>query len=173
MGLDLNDTSEMVTLSVPHPSHAPELLGKSFTSCWFTMDPDRSDEFDRATYLDHQQHPYVGQEGYGAGLVEGFHLLGLLDCLCNSALWSEGPWIAWNYGLDHARFVSIVRRDDRLRLKGTVAEVTDRGAQGHLLLLDLVGDIEGREKPGFVARLRVLWATHAGVDGPGADSPAS
>jgi acyl dehydratase len=160
MPIDNTDLADVVTLSVSHPREAPSLVGKSFVSPWFTMDADRSEMFEKATYLDSHPHPYGGQTGYGDDLVEGYHLLSMLDYLLNNVLWAEGPWIAWNYGLDHVRFVSVVRRNDPLRLRGTIREVIDRGEQGHLLVVDITGEVKDRERPGFVVVQRMLWTTH-------------
>jgi hypothetical protein len=161
MGLDLTDLSEVRTLSVPHPSQAPLLEGRSFVTPWFTMDAERSASFEHSSYMDQFPHPYVGEAAYGEGLVEGFHLLCMLDYLCNTALWSEGPWLAWNYGLDRVRFVTVIRRQDPFRLRGQIREVIDRGPQGHLLVLELTGEVKGRQQPGFVATLRFLWTVAA------------
>lgn len=159
MGIDNTDLTEVTTIRVGQLSEVPGLVGRSFVTPWFTMDADRAADFERGTYLDSYPHPYGGEAGYGEDLVEGFHLLGMLDFLCNHGLWADGPWIAWNYGLDHARFVTVVRRSDRLRVRGTVREVVDRGEQGQLVVLDLVGEVQGRERPGFVATMRALWTT--------------
>ncbi|WP_157247000.1 hypothetical protein [Nonomuraea typhae] len=158
MGIDHTDDSEIVTLSVAHPGQAPSLRDKTFLTPWFQMDPDRSAAFDKASYFDRSPHPY-DESGYGRDLVEGFHLLAVLDHLVNHALWSEGPWLAWNYGLDRVRFVSVIRCSDRFRVRGTIADVIDRGEQGHLLVVDCVAEVEGRERPGFVATQRALWTT--------------
>jgi len=158
MAVDSTDVSEVVTLKVSHPSEAPILVGKEFVTPWFQMDKDRADDFHRGAYLDSYPHPYGGQSDDDDDVIEGFHLLGMLDYLCNHGVYSEGPWIAWNYGLDHARFVSVVRFDDPFRIRGTVRDVVDRGEQGYLLVSDLIGEVRGRDKPGFVATMRVLWA---------------
>lgn len=157
MTIDNTDQSEVVTLTVDRPADVAELVGETFVTPWFTMDEERQKAFEHGTYLDSYPHRYGGEAGYGDDLIEGFHLLGMLDYLCNHALWSKGPWIAWNYGLDHARFVSVVRRADSLRIRGTVREVVDRGDQGHLVVVDAVGEVKGRERPGFVATMRALW----------------
>ena len=131
MTIDTTDLAGVRTLSVAHPSQAARLAGGVFASPWFRMDRERAELFHRGTYMDSYPHPYADQ-GYGEGLVEGYHLLGMFDVLLNHVLWSEGPWIAWNYGLDHVRFVTVVRYRDRFRLCGRVSEVIDRGEQGHL-----------------------------------------
>ena len=159
MGILTDDLSEVKTVSVSHPSEAPTLLGREFVTPWFTMDEDRANMFEKGTYLDSYPHRYGGDDAYGDDLVEGFHLLGMFDFLLNHSIWSEGPWIAWNYGVDKARFVSVIRRSDPFRLRGTIVDVVDRGAQGHLVVVDVVGEVRGRAKPGFVATSRALWTT--------------
>ncbi|MFF7289524.1 hypothetical protein [Streptomyces sp. BK205] len=152
-------TEGATTLTVPHPSQAPALLGGTFTTPWFVVDDERTKDFEKASYHDEYPHAYEGEDGYGDGLVEGFHLLSLLDVLCNHSVWSEGPWIAWNYGLDNVRFVSVIRTTDPFRVHGHVREVIDRGDQGHLVVTGLRAEVRGRERPGFVATQRALWST--------------
>lgn len=167
MPIDTTDVADVRTLSVARLSQAPRLAGAAFVTPWFRMDPDRADAFHTGTYMDSYPHPYA-DEGYGDDLVEGYHLLGMLDVLLNHAIWSDAPYLAWNYGLDHVRFVSVVRYRDRWRLRGAVTDVIDRGEQGYLLVLDIVGEVEGRDRPGFVATQRLLWT--AGGAESGADS---
>jgi len=167
MGINTVDTAEVVTLSTSHPDEAPRLKGGRFVTPWFSMDPDRSELFEKATYLDSYAHPYGGGRGYGEDLVEGFHLLGMLDYLVNQVVWSDGPWLPWNYGLDRVRFTSVIRWTDQFRVAGTVTDVIPRGA-GQLVVTDLAGEVRGREKPGFVATHRVLWTAYDDDDAPGA-----
>jgi acyl dehydratase len=158
MGIDTVDVSEVQVLRVDELAEVEELTGQVFVTPWFQMDSERVEAFERGTYIDSYPHLYGGEVAYGHDLIEGFHLLGMLDYLVNHSLYCTAPsWLAWNYGLDHARFVSPVRIGDRFRVRGTVDEVIDRDAQGWLLVLDLVGQVQNREKPGFTARLRVLW----------------
>ncbi|MBG0817808.1 hypothetical protein [Planomonospora sp. ID82291] len=161
MGVDLTDTSEVVTVHVATPADLPGIVGRSFTTPWFSVDRDRSEQFEYATYLDGYPHPYEEEEGegYGDGLVEGFHLLGMIDFLLNHVLRADFRCVPWNYGLDRVRFVSVVRLTDRFRITGTISEVIDRGAQGHLVVADLIAQVEGRDRPAFVATQRALWVT--------------
>ena len=160
MGIDQTDLSEVEVLEIHRLEDAASLSGRTFVTPWFQMDKDRAQDFERGTYLTDYPHPYGGEDAYGEGLVEGFHLLGMLDFLINHGLYcTDEAWVAWNYGLDHARFVTVIRDSDPYRIRGTVRDVIDRGAQGHLLVLDLQGEVKGRERPGFVATLRVLWTT--------------
>ena len=157
MPIDLNDVAEVRRLHVSHPGEAPTLVGQTFVSPWFTMDADRAELWERGTYLDLLADAYF-EEGYGDGLVEGFHLVGMLDYLMNQSLTTGGRWTTWNYGLDHVRFVSAVRHSDPFRIKGTIAKVEQR-ASGFLVTTDIVGEVRGRDKPGFVATQLALWTT--------------
>ncbi len=160
MGIVTTDLTEVRTLCVSHPSEAPRLKGGRFVSPWFVMDAERAAAFERGTYLDSYAHPYGGEAGYGEDLIEGFHLLGMLDYLLNQVLWSEGPLLALNYGLDRVRFTSVIRRSDPFRITGTVSDVVARDNGDHLLVVDLTGEVRGRDKPGFVATQRILWSSY-------------
>lgn len=174
MAVDDRDTSGVVTISLDSPAEIPGLVGRTFTTPWFSVDQDRSDKFEYATYLDSYPYPYEEQDGdgYGDGLVEGFHVLGMIDYLCNHVLVPSFPMVPWNYGLDRVRFVSVLRVTDRWRINGTVREVVDRGPQGHLVTVDLVGEAEGRDRPVFVATQHALWVTDNAA-GPAADQLTS
>lgn len=158
MAIDTADLAEVQVLSVAHPADVPSLAGRPFVSPWFTMDRERAEMFHRASYMDAYAHPYL-EDGYGEDLVEGYHLLSMLDVLLNHCIWCEQPLTAWNYGLDRVRFVSPVRYSDRFRIRGVITDVIDRGSQGHLVVKDITGEVAGRERPGFVATQRVLWAS--------------
>ncbi|MFF0698538.1 hypothetical protein ACFYU4_38640 [Streptomyces tendae] len=168
MGIDLTNTADVQTIHIGKPEDIPALVGRSFTTPWFSVDRERSDQFEYATYLDSYPHPYEGEDGegdgYGEGLIEGFHLLGMIDYLLNHVFVSDFRWVPWNYGLDRVRFVSVVRLTDRFRITGTVSEVVDRGPQGYLVVADLTAQVDGRDRPAFVAVQRALWVTDHNTD---------
>lgn len=132
------------------------LAGRAFRGRWFTLAADRLDLFDAATHVADNPYPF-DDGGYPEHLVEGFHLLGLLDHLSNPLVrLADGPPAGWNYGLDRVRFVTPVRAGDPIRLTGVVGEVRPRG-DGALVLLRCVVEAAGREKPAFVADWWVLF----------------
>jgi acyl dehydratase len=158
VGFLSDDIDEAVTASVTHPSLAQDLQGRDFVGSWFQIDPDRAEAFRRGSYFDAYAHPYPLGEGHLADdVIAGFHLVSLLDVLLNQVVWSDGPWLAWNYGSDRVRFVTPVEHSDVFRIRGKITEVVDRGDGSFLLVFDLVGEVRGREQPGFVVTLRVLW----------------
>lgn len=156
-------THDVIALSVAFQD-VPSLAGQEFVGRWLVVDEPRLRSFEHATYLDDNEIQ-LDAAAYPDGLIEGFHLLGLLDHLVNPVLnVNDGTWFGWNYGLDRVRFVSPVRAGDRMRVRGTVGTVEPRG-DGYLLLIHCTVEIDGRAKPGFVADWRVLWA-------PAPSSPA-
>jgi acyl dehydratase len=134
----------------------PSLVGRSFQGHWFSVDKEKLPLFDAATYAD--ENPYVFDGAlYGEGLVEGFHLLALLDHLSNPLLrLRNGSLTGWNYGFDRMRFTSPVRAGTPVRLRGVVGSVRPRG-EGHLILLNCTLEIQGQVKPALVADWWVLY----------------
>ncbi|WP_446830531.1 MaoC family dehydratase [Candidatus Foliamicus sp.] len=57
-----------------------------------------------------------------------------------------------NYGLDRLRFINPVSVDSRVRVHATLAEVRDRGAGRVVIRLEKHMEIEGEEKPAWVAQ---------------------
>ena len=127
------------------------LEGRELVGDWLQVDPEREGQFFRGAYLDLTYGEGLGPE-YPEGLVEGFHLLALLDYLSAAIL---GRFHGFNYGLDRVRFVSPVTVHDRVRLRLHVDTVAPRG-EGFLVTYDCTLEVEGRDRPGLVARWLVL-----------------
>jgi hypothetical protein len=134
----------------------PALCGRSFMGPWFSVDPARLALFDHVIYTDENPHP-LAAGGYPDEMVEGFHLVGLLDHLINHIFYLQGPRaFGWNYGLDRVRFVTPIRAGERMRLTGSIASVKPK-QDGFLVRADCEVQVEGRERPGFVAEWWVFW----------------
>lgn len=132
------------------------LIGREFVSEWLTVSDERVTQFEESSYVDTNPNA-VNVDLYPDGLIEGFHLLALLDYLTNQVSFVEDPaWSGWNYGLDKVRFVSVVTTSDRIRVRGTIDSITPRGDNA-LVLYNSVIEVEGRQKPGVTAEWRVLW----------------
>ena len=77
----------------------PGLCGRAFMGPWFSVDPARLALFDHVIYTDENPHPLAASD-YPDEMVEGFHLVGLLDHLMNHIFYLQGPQaFGWNYGL--------------------------------------------------------------------------
>jgi hypothetical protein len=147
--------SEIRGLCVPF-TDLPSLTGRSILGGWFTVDASKLPLFDQAIYSDQNPYP-LDSGGYPEDLVEGFHLLALLDHLVNPLLRvSDGPCVAWNYGLDRVRFVSPVRAGQKIRVRGIIAAVKP-DKSGFLILCQCTVDVEGRDRPGMVADWWTYW----------------
>lgn len=138
----------------------PSLAGRSFAGDWFSVDPGRLALFDHASYTDENPHP-LAESGYPDAMIEGFHLLSLLDHLMNHVLYLEGSQaFGWNYGFDRVRFVSPVRAREPMRLTGSLGAIAPKH-EGFLVRADCEVQVKGRERPGFVAQWWVNWLSEA------------
>lgn len=134
----------------------PSLEGLTLQGDWFSVEPDRRPAFDFATYTD-QNEASFGRSLYPDGLIEGFHLLGLLDHLTNAILRTDpATCTGWNYGMERARFVTPVTSEDKIRLNLTVESVRKKD-EGYVLTFDSVVDHSNSERPAFIARWLVYW----------------
>jgi acyl dehydratase len=128
-----------------------ELIGQEFVGDWLRVTADRHRDFWRATYLERAYGESVGDD-YPEGMLEGLHLLGLLDYLVADQV---GTWFGFNYGFDRVRFTSTVTVHDRVRVRFHVTDVTSR-ENGELVRYAVTMDVEGRDRPGLVADWLVL-----------------
>ncbi len=123
-------------------------------SSWLEVTQDRINTFADATD-DHQwihvDPERAAQGPFGAPIAHGFLTLALLIPLQTEVFDVEGVSTKVNYGLDKVRFVSPVKVGARIRLLGTIAEVTEVPG-GYQLVLDITIEIEGGTKPALVAR---------------------
>ncbi|KAA9132989.1 MaoC family dehydratase [Microbacterium caowuchunii] len=140
----------------------PTLVGADLGySDWMDVTQDRVNTFADATD-DHQwihTDPERAKDGpFGAPIAHGFLTLSLLIPLWTQLFEVEGVGTKVNYGLDKVRFVSPVKVGDRIRMTGTIAEVTEV-AGGYQLTVDVTIETEGGTKPAVVARsLQRLYA---------------
>jgi acyl dehydratase len=150
------DTVEEVRALRVRFDDLPTLVGRSFVGDWFVVDEAKLPMFDEAIYSSDNTYPLDVSE-YPDRMVEGFHLLALLDHLVNPLLqFSDGPCVGWNYGLDRVRFVTSVLAGQKIRVKGTVGAVRPKG-RGYLVLCQCVMEISGQNRPGMVADWWTYW----------------
>ena len=63
----------------------------------------------------------------------------------------EGLKMGVNYGLDSLRFIQPVAVGSRVRVSASVVEVTEKKPGQWLLKTRVVMEIEGQEKPAYIA----------------------
>lgn len=164
MFVQVAESSERKKLTVRSLEGLAASIGQEFTTPRFQMEAERVQYFERATYLDVKHAAYGEPEGfgYGEGLLEGFHLLGMIDFLLTSIIEvDEGLNVTpWNYGLDHVRFVSVLRLSDVFRLRVTLSGVQTRPS-GTLVSFETSAEVDDRERPGFTATFHSLWTDNS------------
>ena len=126
-------------------------------SPWLRVDQDRINAFADCT-LDHQfihldPQRAARETPFGTTIAHGFLTLSLSVHLESPDLSEiEGVGFVINYGLDKLRFINPVPAGSRVRVQSKLAEVRDRGAGRVVVKLDKHMEIEGQEKPAWVAQ---------------------
>ena len=64
-----------------------------------------------------------------------------------------------NYGLDKVRFLSPVPVNSRVRLNSVVMDITEKNPGQFLVKSSVTMEIEGVEKPAFIAETLSMWVT--------------
>ncbi len=62
-----------------------------------------------------------------------------------------------NYGLDKVRFLSPVAVDSKVRLHTTIMDITEKNPGQFLVKSSVTMEIEGVEKPAFIAETLSMW----------------
>lgn len=126
-------------------------------SSWLRVDQSRINAFADCTG-DHQfihldPHRAARETPFGTTIAHGFLTLSLSVHLESPELSAiEDVGFVINYGLDKLRFISPVPADSRVRMHSTLAEVRDRGGGRVVIRLDKHMEVEGQEKPAWVAQ---------------------
>ncbi|WP_341781468.1 MaoC family dehydratase [Ectopseudomonas mendocina] len=132
--------------------HVGKELGKSE---WLTIDQERINQFAECTG-DHQ-FIHVDPEKarltpFGTTIAHGFLSLSLMPMLMETIMiMPQGLKMAVNYGLDSVRFIQPVKVDSRVRLVVTLTDATEKTPGQWLLKARAVLEIEGQEKPAYIA----------------------
>ncbi|TDV61832.1 MaoC family dehydratase [Pseudomonas sp. LP_7_YM] len=125
------------------------------SSEWLLIDQARINLFAEATgdfQFIHVDPVKAAQTPFGSTIAHGFLSLSLIPKLMESLMvLPEGMKMAINYGLDSVRFIQPVKVDSRVRLKVTLAEVTAKKPGQWLLKATAMLEIEGQDKPAFIA----------------------
>jgi acyl dehydratase len=130
------------------------LVGGSLgSSRWLEVDQDRINTFADATD-DHQWihvDPERAKDGpFGGPIAHGYLTLSLVIPLWTELLDVTGVTTKVNYGLNKVRFPAPVPAGARIRLSGTLTDVSDVSGGGVQITADLVVEIENGGKPACV-----------------------
>jgi acyl dehydratase len=137
-------------------SQLKDYVGKELgRSEWLTIDQQRINQFAECTG-DHQfihVDPVKAKHTpFGTTIAHGFLSLSLIPRLMESLMiMPEGLKMAVNYGLDSVRFIQPVKVDSRVRLAVSILEVTEKRPGQWLIKAQATLEIEGEEKPAYIA----------------------
>ena len=133
------------------------------TSEWILVDQEMINKFADATG-DHQ-FIHVNEEmakmtPFGGTIAHGFLTLSLTAALQPSnAIVLQGIKMGINYGCDKLRFLQPVRVGKRVRVRGKLLGIEDKGGGRYLLRNETTVEIEGEEKPALIAEWLSMQAT--------------
>lgn len=92
----------------------------------------------------------------GRIIAHGYLTLSLLSNLLYGLVEIKGIQSFVNYGMNKLRFIHLVSVDSRVRLKAELKEATKTDNSTIQILLNCTMEIEGKDKPAFVAELIAL-----------------
>ena len=133
-----------------------DYVGKELgRSEWLTIDQERINLFAEATgdyQFIHVDPVKAAQTPFGSTIAHGFLSLSLIPKLMEGILiMPEGLKMVVNYGLDSVRFIQPVKVDSKVRLKVDLSEVTEKKPGQWLLKATCTLEIEGSDKPAYIA----------------------
>ncbi|MBH3412200.1 MULTISPECIES: MaoC family dehydratase [Pseudomonas] len=133
-----------------------QYVGKELgRSDWLKIDQQRINLFAEATgdfQFIHVDPEKAAKTPFGTTIAHGFLTLSLIPMLMMDILvLPEGLRMVVNYGLDSVRFIQPVKVDSKVRLKVDLGEVTEKKPGQWLLKATATLEIEGEEKPAYIA----------------------
>jgi len=132
------------------------------TSEWFEVDQERINQFADTT-LDHQfihVDPEKAAPLFGSTIAHGFLSLSLIPHLTSQAVLApENLKHVFNYGLDKVRFINPVNVGSKVRTLSKVVSVDDKGDGRYLMKTEITMEIDGVDKPAFVAESLSMFIT--------------
>jgi acyl dehydratase len=133
-----------------------DYVGKELgRSEWLTIDQERINLFAEATgdyQFIHVDPVKAAQTPFGSTIAHGFLSLSLIPKLMEDILiLPEGAKMVVNYGLDSVRFIQPVKVNSRVRLKVDMNDVTEKKPGQWLLKATATLEIEGSDKPAYIA----------------------
>jgi hypothetical protein len=147
----MTDSADLLpTDSTSDSGTTPAVVGEVIIGEPFVVSREDVDHFERGTWLDRAYPPGAVPE-FPETLVEGFHLLALVDPVLRFALGDRaGQMWGLNYGLDNVRFVSQVHLGDRVHSHFEILDVQPKDV-GFKVLRRCTFTVEGADRPAMVA----------------------
>lgn len=133
-----------------------DYVGKELgRSAWLKIDQERINLFAEATgdfQFIHVDPEKAAKTPFGTTIAHGFLTLSLIPTLMLDILvLPEGLKMVVNYGLDSVRFIQPVKVNSQVRLKVDLTEATEKKPGQWLLKATATLEIDGEEKPAYIA----------------------
>ncbi|MDZ3995234.1 MaoC family dehydratase [Pseudomonas sp. Teo4] len=133
-----------------------QYVGKELgRSAWLKIDQQRINLFAEATgdfQFIHVDPEKAAKTPFGTTIAHGFLSLSLIPKLMEDILvMPEGLKMVVNYGLDSVRFIQPVKVDSQVRLKVELVDAIEKKPGQWLLKATVTLEIEGEEKPAYIA----------------------
>ena len=133
-----------------------DYVGKELgRSAWLKIDQERINLFAEATgdfQFIHVDPEKAAKTPFGTTIAHGFLTLSLIPTLMLDILvLPEGLKMVVNYGLDSVRFIQPVKVNSQVRRKVDLTEATEKKPGQWLLKATATLEIEGEEKPAYIA----------------------
>ena len=115
--------------------------------------------------MDHQfihVDPEQATPVFGSTIAHGFLSLSLVAGIPFTqeiGMVLEGTKMGLNYGLDKVRFLSPVPVDSKVRIHMKCIDITEKNPGQYLAKTEVTMEIEGVEKPAFVAETLSMFIT--------------
>ena len=139
-----------------------DYIGKDMgESDWLVVDQERINQFADAT-LDHQFIHVDSEKAtplFGSTIAHGFLSLSLMAGMPAPQVAPENMTMAFNYGLDRVRFLTPVNVGSKVRTKAKLLSVDDKGDGRYLVKNEVTMEIEGQEKPAYIAESLTMYVT--------------
>lgn len=133
------------------------LIGQELAvSDWTTISQERIDQFAECTGDRQWIHVDVElarrKSPLRTTIAHGYLTLSLIGCMIQEMrILPDNTQGAFNYGVDHVRFIAPVRSGARVRLRTTLVSMEDKGPGLYLMKASNTMEIEGEDKPALVA----------------------
>jgi acyl dehydratase len=123
------------------------------SSPWHTVTQEQVNDFARATgdftWL-HVDPVLAGQGPHAGTIAHGFFTLSMVWVLGEQIFTVSGVDLAMNYGVENARFTSVVPVGSRIRARATLKSVSTTPSGQHRVVVGFVIEVDGQHKPACV-----------------------
>ena len=151
-----------MAITIVKPEDLQDYVGKELEATeWFKVDQDRINKFADAT----EDHQFIHVDSekatplFASTIAHGFLSLSLMAGMPAPQVAPENMTMAFNYGLDRVRFLTPVNVGSKVRTKAKLLSVDDKGDGRYLVKNEVTMEIEGQEKPAYIAESLTMYVT--------------